>query len=188
MNKILPLIFLLLSATACVLNPQTVRVDPELKPAQASPGETGTTFQLIVQDLRDSNVLGERATDENETAPIKSEEDLSERIASKLAAAFTEAGFEIDETANKQLVVNIIELAYQGYGETRVSEVEVSSEIHATAVTENGNFSKQYKAKHRKEVLKAPGSATNEELINDVFAAVVQRVLDDTELLTYLKN
>lgn len=188
MNKVLPLFLLVLTATACMLNPQMVKIEPQLSEAQASPGIDGTTFQLIVQDLRESNILGERTTEDDKTTPVTSKEDLSETILAQLGSAFGDAGFDIDDTASKQLVVNIIALNYQGYGETRVSEIEVAAEIHATAVSENGNFSKQYKATHKQQVLKAPDNATNEALINKVFGAVVQRVLDDKELLTYLQN
>ena len=37
-------------------------------------------------------------------------------------------------------------------------------------------------------MLKAPDDEKNDEMINEIFGAVVQRVLDDEELLGYIKG
>ncbi len=188
MKQLTLISLLMLTLNACMLNPQVIRVDPTLTEAKARPGSSGTSFRLLVQDQRDSYILGQRGSDAAQSGTVKSEKDISAGVQQKLSDAFTNVGFTIDDNASNQLVVNVVRLNYLAYGSGRVNKVEVSAEINASAVTADGNFSKQYKARHSQQVLKAPGKEKNEEIVNKVLGAVVQRVLDDEELLQYLNN
>ncbi len=188
MKQITVLTIFIFALSACMLNPQIIRVDPTLTEAKASPGDTGTSFKLVVQDLRDSYILGQRGSDEAQSGAVKSAKDISPEIKQRLNDEFNNAGFMIDDSSDNQLVVNIVRLNYLAYGSGRINKVEVSAEINASAVTADGNFSKQYKARHAQQVLKAPDKEKNEVLVNKVLGAVVQRVLDDEELLQYLNN
>ena len=188
MKKIIVVVFISLFLAACSLSPQVVKIDPILSDAKGSAGPGGAAFDLAVTDSRESPVLGQRGGVYKDTAVVKTEGDITARIKQKLSAAFNKAGFTIDPSASNRLNVSIVKLHYQGFGENRISEVEVGAEILATATRPGGKFSKSYKASRKKEVLKAPDDNKNEEMINEIFGAVIQRVLDDAELLDYLKQ
>jgi len=186
MKKIFSFLLLSLFLSACGLSPQIVTIDPEFSDAKV-PANSGSTFNLLVTDARKNPMLGQRGGTYKETSDIKTEGDITARIQQKLAAAFNKAGYKIDPSATKQLNVTIVKLSYQGHGENRISEVEVSAEILATATNSKTKFTKSYKANRKKEVLKAPDEKKNEDMINKIFSAVIQRVLDDEELLSYIK-
>lgn len=187
MNK-LYLIALVLLVSACALSPQVIKVDPTLSEAVSRSGAGTSPFNVKVIDQRETNVLGKRGGVYKETATVMSDDKMVTRLQQTLTERFTAAGYVIDDLAANQLYVMIDSLGYETVGENRVSEVTVQAQITATAATGAGNFSKKYKASHKQEVLKAPGDDKNAELVNNVFGAVVQRVLDDEELLQYLNN
>lgn len=187
-NNIIVVVLISLFLTACGLSPQVVMIDPVLSDAKGTPGPGGTAFDLAVTDSRESPVLGQRGGVYEDTSILKTEGDITGRIKQKLTDAFSKAGFTIDPSASNRLNVSIVQLKYRGYGKNRISEVEVGAEILVTATRPGGKFSKSYKASHKKEVLKAPDEQKNEAMINEIFGAVVQRVLDDDELLDYIKN
>ena len=188
MKKVIIVSLVSLFLTACGLSPQVIHIDPELTDAKGIPAPSGTTFDLSVTDTRPSPVLGPRGGVYKETAVLKTDGDITGKIKQKLVDSFKQAGFTIDSSSNTRMNVNVVKLHYRGYGENRISEVEVGAEILATVTRPGGKFSKTYKASRKKEVLKAPGDEKNEEMINEIFGAVVQRVLDDEELLGYIKG
>ncbi len=187
MKKIFSILLVSFYLSACGLSPQIVTIDPELSDAKAAPAKSGAAFSLLVSDARKSTTLGRRGGAYKDTSVIKTEGDITSRIHQKLSDAFNNAGYKIDSSATNQLNVSIVKLTYQGHGENRISEVEVSAEILATATNSKTKFTKSYKANRKKEVLKAPDEKKNEDMINEIFAAVIQRVLDDEELLSYIK-
>ncbi len=172
----------------CPLSPQLVTIKPTLNDSTLEEISSYNVFKLIVRDERETNILGQRGGPYKETALLKTKEDVSENISNSLKTTFENSGFSINDETTNQLVVSLMHLSYESEGETRVSAVQISAEVKANVATLDGAFTKQYKARHRKEVLLAPNEETNEKLINDVLGAVVQRVLNDKELLVYLKN
>lgn len=188
MRKIFSILLVSFYLSACGLSPQIVTIDPELSDAKAAPASSGSTFNLVITDARQSQTLGQRGGVYKDTSIIKTEGDITALIHQKLSNSFKKAGYNVAPSATTRLDVSIVKLAYQGHGETRISEVEVSAEILATATNASTKFTKSYKASRKKEVLKAPDEKKNEEMINEIFNAVIQRVLDDDELLSYIKE
>lgn len=188
MKKTFSGFFIFLSLTACALSPQTVRIDPELKLPEETSVTTNTRFALTVTDSRKSPVLGQRGGVYKESAIIKTEGNISERVRSNLILLFEKAGYNIDESAVTRMNVAIVELSYQGYGEYRISEVEVAAKVSVTITSPAGNISKNFNASHKKEVLNAPSEEKNAELINDILSSVIQPVLNDITLLEYIEK
>ncbi len=187
MKNYISILLVLLCLSACGLSPQIVKIDPELSDAKSAPASSGSTFKLVVTDARNSDTLGKRGGIYKDTSVIMTEGDITAGIQQKLSDAFTKAGYKVDPSATKLLEVSITKLGYQGYGENRIKEVEVSAEIIATATNSKTKFTKSYKANRKKEVLKAPDEKKNSELINEIFSGVIQRVVDDDEFLSYIK-
>jgi len=187
MNK-LYLIGIALFVSACALSPQEIKVNPTLSDTVAVATPDSSPFNVKVIDQRETNVLGKRGGVYKETATVMSDEEMVSRLQQTLTERFTAAGYTIDDLTGNQLYVMIDNLNYEAIGENRVSEVTVAAQITATAATGAGNFSKKYKASHKQQVIKAPDDDKNAELVNNVFGAVIQRVLSDEELLQYLNN
>jgi uncharacterized lipoprotein len=186
MKKTICLLLTSFYLSACGLSPQVVTINPDLNNTDAVPAEIYSTFNLTITDARKSDTLGKRGGVYKETSIVKTEGDITKKIHEKLVDAFQGAGYKIDPSATNQLNVSIVKLSYQGHGENRVGEVEVGAEILATATNSETKFTKSYKASRKKEVLKAPDEQKNESMINDIFSAVIQRVLEDEELLSYI--
>lgn len=188
MKKTISVFFIFLSLTACALSPQTVKIDPELKLPEALSVATDTRLALTVTDKRTSPVLGQRGGVYKESAIIKTEGDITEKIRLNLTQLFEKAGYNIDKSAVTRMDIAIVELTYQGYGEHRISEVEVTAKVSVTITSATGNISKNFNASHKKEVLNAPDEEKNTALINDILSTVIQPVLNDKTLLEYIEK
>ncbi|MBL1142190.1 MAG: hypothetical protein HND53_09195 [Proteobacteria bacterium] len=188
MKNLIAIIFVSLFLTACGLSPQVVKIDPSLSDAKSAPPSSDITFALVVSDRRDSPIMGTRGGVYKETSVIKTKGDITKKIHEKLVSSFNKANYKVDSSAAMQLDVAINKLTYQGFGENRISEVEVSTEILVTVTRAGGNYTKTYKANRKKEVLKSPSEEKNEEMINDILSTAIQRVLDDNDLLDYIKS
>lgn len=185
MKNIFSIIIVSMFFSACGLSPQIVKINPVLNEAKVT--SANTTFNILVTDKRNSQVLGLRGGVYKDTSTVKTEGDITANIQFNLAEAFEKAGYTVSPSATTKLEVSIIRLEYQGHGENRVSEVDVSAEILATVTNSVTKFTKSYKASRKKEVLKAPDENKNEVMINEILGSVIQRVLDDEELLSYIK-
>ncbi len=188
MKKTISVFFIFLSLAACALSPQTVSIDPGFKLPEGSPKTTNIRFALNVSDKRKSPILGQRGGVYKESALIKTEGNITEKIQLNLTRLFEKTGYNIDASANTRMNIAIVELTYQGYGETRISAVEVSAKIAVTITSPSGNITKNFNASHKKEVLNAPGEEKNEELINDILSTVIEPVFDDKTLMEYIEK
>jgi uncharacterized lipoprotein len=188
MKKTICVLFVCLYLTGCALSPQVVTIDPALSNPNDIVVATGTRFALLVSDTRKSEILGTRGGVYNDTAIVKTEGDITQKIRTHLTRLFETAGYIIDSSATTRMNIAIVDLTYQGYGENRISEVEVSAKISVTVSSPAGKISKNFNASHRQEVLKAPNENKNEEIINDIMSTVIQPLLDDKVLLDYIKQ
>jgi uncharacterized lipoprotein len=188
MKKNISSLLICLFLTACGLSPQIVKIDPTLSDAKGTPPSSDVTFSLVVTDRRDSPIMGTRGGVYKDTSTIKTKGDITKKIHEKLVSSFNKANYKISPSAATQLNIAINKLTYQGFGENRISEVEVSTEILVTVTRAGGTYTKTYKANRKKEVLKSPSEEKNEEMINDILSTAIQRVLDDDELLDYIKS
>jgi uncharacterized lipoprotein len=188
MKKTINVFLIFLFLTACALSPQTVKIDPDLKLPEELSVIANTRFSLSVTDKRKSPVLGQRGGVYKETAIIKTEGDITEKIRLNLIPLFEKAGYNIDKSAATRMNIVIVELTYQGYGEHRISEVEVTAKVSVTITSTAGNISKNFNASHKQEVLNAPSEEKNAELINDILSTVIQPVLNDKTLLDYIER
>lgn len=188
MKKIISSLFICLYFAACGLSPQIVKIDPTFSDAKGTPPSSDITFKLIVTDRRDSPNLGTRGGVYKDTSIIKTKGDITKKIHEKLVSSFKRINYKVESSAATELTIEINKLTYQGFGENRISEVEVSAEILATVSSSEETYSKTYKANRTKEVLKSPSEEKNQEMVNGILSTVIQRVLDDDDLLDYIKN
>jgi uncharacterized lipoprotein len=188
MKTVLIILFISLFFSACALSPQVISINPELTVTENTTTNSSASLNLLVTDKRQSSTLGHRGGVYKDTAVIKTEGDITTKIHQNLSNAFNKAGYKVEQSSTTLLEVSIIELTYQGHGENRVGEIDVSAKILATVNNSETKVTKSYKASRKKEVLKAPSDEKNEEMINEILGDVIQRVLDDEELLAYIKS
>ena len=187
MLKHFPLVALLLLLTACMTGAQVIKLQPEFSSSTANLANDVMPFAIQVFEGRDTNVLGVRSA-EDEKATISTDEDSAEEVQTRLISAFEENGYPVDESAENRLLVSIEDMGYSVEADELIKKVNVNVEIKASVVSGEHSFTKQYKASHGKEVLKNPSDDLNQELVNKVFGVVIQRVLEDEELLSNLAN
>lgn len=187
MLKYLPLITLFISLTGCMTSPQVIKLQPEFTKSTAYLANDVSPFSIHVVENRASNVLGVRSAGDT-SATISTAENSANDIQQMLITAFRENGYPVTDDAENQLLVSIEDMGYVLEADGLIKEVKVNVEINASVVTSTETFSKKYKVNHGKEVLKIPDDEFNIEFVNKVFTVVIQRVLDDFELLDYLVN
>lgn len=178
------LLSLSLLGAACALSPQVVDLHPELETA----GVAGAprTLALEVRDARSDPIIGYRGG-VYATATLSAEPDLADQVRTALANVLTTAGWRVvapDERADTRLSVDVTELKYALHGDRFPRVVETAAAIRASSETGETTRTGEYSDRRTKEVLKPPSEAENEELLNDVLSAALQRLVADKELLS----
>ena len=178
---------LLVLASGCALSPQTVNIHPALDISRLSSRAQGTSIALAVSDARSNRVVGYRGG-VYATASITTDANLSAAVRTELARALGKLGYRVvDDGANADIALSV-ELAGLGY---KVTEDRVTRTIETTATVRGrstaGSITRtgEYRDRRTKEVVKAPSEADNEELLNQVLSAVLQRLVSDPDLLKF---
>ena len=173
---------------ACALSPQVVNLHPDVHPSQVPPAPAPDKVALEVVDARQSQLVGHRGG-VYETAAISTAPGAAEAIRAALARALTDRGYGVLRPGEGNADIHLkVELAGLGYA-TRTEGVKRVVETSATvrAVSTKGETTRtgEYRDSRTTEVLKPPDEAGNEELLNDVLSAALQRLVADPELLYF---
>lgn len=169
----------------CALSPQVVRIRPVLDLSQLAPRPQAASLALTVSDARQSALVGYRGG-VYATAAITTDADLMSAVHAELARAFSQRGFRVaggGDAAEITLAVEIAELGY-AVSEDRVTRtIETVATVRARSTTAEKTRTGEYQDRRTREVVKAPSAQDNEELINAVLAAALQRLVSDPDLL-----
>lgn len=184
-RKLTTLLFALLSG--CALSPQTVRIHPALDVSQLAPRAQVKSIALSVGDTRQNRIVGYRGG-VYATASITADANLTGAVRAELSHALGKLGLQVVEdgaNADISLGVEIAELGYAVTEDRVTRTIETVAMVRgkstAGAVTRTG----EYRDRRTKEVVKAPSDEDNEELLNDVLSASLQRLVSDPDLLQF---
>lgn len=182
-------ILFLLLLNACALSPQTVVIDPELSVVTQGTGEKDIRLSLEVVDPRTTDVIGQRGGVYKTTSDIRTDPGMTTTLRKKLATAFGNLGYQVvtpDEAARARLLVEIAELTYVAHQEELIDTIETRVVIRTTCWKGSGQYGSTYRVTHKKEVIKAPSEEKNEELVNNVIARALDKMLSDGELIAFI--
>ena len=185
MNKIIIAVCLqLLFLSGCALSPQTVTIIPDIKVANANNDQQQKAIQIVVNDVRASRVIGTRGGIYKDTSEITASGDITQPVRNSLTAAFRVLGYNVlNDGANVQITVDITDLKYSATGETTIRAVETSAAVKSTC--RNGSYvvTNEYRITDNADVLKAPATGKNQDLINGTLSSTLQRLINDATIL-----
>jgi uncharacterized lipoprotein YajG len=191
-NKLLRSIlnlYLLLLLPGCALSPQTIRIAPLVEVERATMANN-TRLAIEVRDSRQSNIIGYRGGI-YDTAAISTGDNITGPLHSEIARVFRESGFQIVErgsTFDASLIFDVEQLNYIGQQKNLIWTIEVTAVISTRAVSGTRTLSNKVEDRMSKDFATAPSARENESLINGVISRVLERLVQDENLLNSLRS
>lgn len=189
MTRFFPATILCLLLSGCALSPQTVIIDPELTTVTQGPDTKDLRLSLEVADARTTDIIGQRGGVYKTTSDIRTDPAMTATLRRKIAAALGNLGYQVvspDEAARARLLVEIAELGYVAHQEKLIDTIETRVVVRATCRKGSEQYGSTYRVTHKKEVIKAPDEEKNEELVNNVIAKALDKMLSDEELIAFI--
>lgn len=181
---------------ACAFTPQTADLNPTLHLTQSNIGK-GTEISVRVVDERTQKILGHRGSAFMKGAKITTDQDIPGLFHGKIMEALAAQGFApvaYDEERPLQLRVDIRNLEYYTSTGFWSGGIHTNAAVKATAtltsslvsVKGSKKFEKVYISEGEKRVLFVPGAGSNERELNSAIAGVLEKMVGDQELLSFL--
>ena len=184
---VLLLISVILSS--CALSPQTVSIVPVIDIKEAGTGQD-TRLAIEVRDTRQGNIIGYRGGI-YDTAAISTRGDITGPIHKELVHAFSAIGFTVvnkGDSSDSSLVAELQELNYKIQQKNLIRTVEIFAVMKAQAVKGTKTVTQNIEDRFTKNYPKSPSTGENEKLINDIISRLLQRIVQDDEFISSLRN
>lgn len=173
---------------ACAQSPQQVT----LAPSFAEPAEkiaSGQPVHARVSDGRSTKVLGSRGGAYRETALITLENSLSLAVQPVVKARLKEMGFEVDSLSVDTVDLHIIfETLVYNHPETDTvgHDMEMRAVVKVEATRQDKRYEGRYRVKRSEKFFNAPSEPHNTELVNSLVVDVLDSMLADGQLQSFL--
>ena len=175
---------------ACALSPQVVVINPELKVTANVTNAKPVSISIEVIDTRSSTIIGQRGGVYAETSDISTDDNMTATLEHKVGTVFSELGYVVvkkGEAADAALTVRIINIHYAANTEKKVlKNIETKLEIQAVCRKNDKEFTGSYSATRKKDLIKTLSVQENEQLVNAAFTVVLETMLKDKDLITFL--
>lgn len=178
----------LLVASCAQLSPQKIAFTP-VASGDATLAGSGK-ISLEVFDRRADSAIGTRGGAYSDTSLIESAEPLAPIIEAFVAEALQQGGFEVSaQLPDMALTIELTELSY-AVADYRASikRTRVKAALSVSLVKGNTTFNNTYVTEQSTDTVGYPGEKKNIELLNSVFAAVLNRLLSDTNLSRFVNK
>ena len=179
---------LLTSTQGCSLQPQFLRIDPELKVKEAQIGN-GKTVGLRVADSRPDKKLGEVGDPDRKMVEVRVEDDPSPAIYERVKQALISLGFSVrpySETMDRTLDIKIRNLELQSVKKPLTFDTELRAEVAAHVVNSTEYYDRQFNVRTRKDGAAPPFEKDSTLLVNIAVSQALEDLLADEELLAML--
>jgi uncharacterized lipoprotein YajG len=147
----------------------------------------GANLYLAVSDTRLDGNLGSRRGD---SVCITSQEDIGTCIYAKISEAMHGYGFSItseQSTADCGLVFELQRFNYRVVSGVFMSDIRTVAECKVIVNNKDVTFTRTYKLENSKKAAFRSSIKKNEKLINEMLSELLVRVIEDEQLLEYLK-
>ena len=175
---------------ACALSPQVVVVNPELKVTANVTNAKPVSISIEVVDTRSSTIIGQRGGVYAETSDISTDDNMTATLEHKVGTVFSELGYVVvkkGEAADAALTIRIINIHYAANTEKKVlKNIETKLEVQAVCRKNDKEFTGGYSATRKKDLIKTPNVQENEQLVNAAFTVVLESMLKDNDLITFI--
>lgn len=173
--------------SGCIqLSPQRVDFQPSLKTDQLIQGDG--TASLIVEDRRQDKVIGYRGGVYKETSTIVPQRPLDQVIESLAVQVLERAGIELSSAfPDYDIGIQLDKLSYIVEDQkASIKRTTGSAAVSIRVKKGNTTFENGYSTTQYIETVGYPTEAKNDELLNNVFDAVLQRMFSDPDLDAFL--
>lgn len=182
---------LLILLGGCALSPQTVSIAPSIDTANLDKIGDGKKIALDIADNRSTAVIGTRGGVYADTSEITTDADVRTPMREELVSALQAMGYRVvqaGEPADAALSVIIDTIKYSTIDKTVGKSVEIAAIVRVISKVGNREYTGRYRSKRTTDVLKAPDATENEKMINAAVSQVLERVLTDSELHTFMHS
>lgn len=177
--------------TACAQSPQKITVDPMFPPTTSRPGN-GEPLHVRVSDQRANKVLGSRGGVYRETATFSIANDLSLAVQPPLERHLAALGFNVDSLNPNTVDLHVIfeSLVYNHPKNDSVGhDMDMAAIVRVEASRQDGsNYKGRYKVKRNEKFFNAPSTAQNVEKVNALVVEVLENMLDDPQLMSFIRE
>jgi uncharacterized lipoprotein len=168
------------------LSPQQIDFQPSIPTDGLIQGEGSTS--LMVVDARVDKVIGIRGGAYAQTSTIVAKEPLEQVIESIALQVLEKTGFEVSTTfPDLDIAILLNELSYKTEdAKASIKRTTAVAQLSIQVKKGNVTFENGYRTSQYIETVGYPGDAKNEELLNNVFDAVLERMFSDETLETFI--
>lgn len=190
MRKLIVIITTGLMFGACAYTPQDANLTPLLYVAEVNVGD-GAEVSLRVVDERTQKTLGHRGSAFMKGAKITTDQDIAGLFNEQILQALKAKGFTpvaYSDGHHLQLRVDIRDLEYYTSTGFWTGGVHARAAIKVTATNTAKTYEKVYVSEDEKRVVFVPGAGANEEQLSATISGVLQKMIADQDLLSFLAN
>jgi uncharacterized lipoprotein len=173
-----------ITLAACALSPQTVSISPTIEIPAGNYQQLAKSLAITVTDSRNSQAIGTRGGIYKETSQITPAATMTASVKSSITNSFRILGYSVvDNNSDVSLAVNITDLKYNAFGDRNVTAVETSAAVRIICRNRDFTMNNEYRTTNKQDVLKAPSTNKNEQIINDTLSLALQGMFSDDKLL-----
>jgi uncharacterized lipoprotein YajG len=147
---------------------------------------------VVVTDKRDDKiVIGRRGNGMASVAPISNHQNLEELIKENVAKALQKNGFVVVKNHDRILDISLLTLKYQSLFEFFTIGSKIDSVLDVSIRSPSGAvlYKNIYRSNlEKRHFMLAPLAYVNEKNINSSFQDVLEKMLNDENLIKFLEQ
>ncbi len=175
--------------SACALSPQVISLNPEISVSEGNEQQFSKAINIMVNDTRDSSVLGSRGGIYSDTALLTTADNMTSNLKNILENAFSSLGYNVfGNSGSNILTVNIDELSYNADRQTAVTKVVTSASVGVSCQNPQQTMNNTYRITDTKDFITTPTARQNRDAINSTLTTAMNRMFDDETLLSCLNR
>lgn len=183
--------FLFLLSFICLsgcaqLSPQMVTFEPSIPTDQLIQGDSTTALEVL--DNRESRIIGYRGGVYEETSTIQSSLPLDETVHSLALQVLERAGIEVTGMLPQMsMTISIDELSYISENlRANTQRTTATAAVSIRVQKDNVIFENGYRTSQYIDTFGYPSDERNDELLNQVFDSVLERMFSDDGLEEFI--
>lgn len=178
--------FLLLGG--CALVPEKLNLNPKVDVPRSNIGKNHKVSVKVI-DVRDSTIIGGRASGYGPAASIKLASNLSRTLERAIYKGLRNKNFVPvgpNVKTARQLTVRITGLSYKQRAGFLSASIDVSFSMEAQAKNKSDSFDRVYRNQKTSRILVTPTTTSDTNKVNGVISQVVNKMLNDRTLIELL--
>ncbi len=177
---------LVVTLMGCTLAPQKLKVMPELS-FEALHG-VKVPIELVIEDNRaEDSILGYRNA--KKEGVIGFDGSLVSALGESIQKALLKQGVKMHKGPEPmvRLSIEVEKLHYSTPDKSWVSHIAMQGEILLTVSRADASFKKRFSGNKSQDVATAPSAEFNENYMNALLSELVNKAMNDREVINFLK-